>query len=114
MKLKQILINILSNAIKFTDAPGSVSLTVERTGTFQDQSTLRFVIRDTGIGIDSAFLPRVFDSFAQEDSTRSSKYGSTGLGLAISRSILEKCGATIAYSTSFTLGGACFTVRYPK
>ena len=109
MKLKQVLINILSNAIKFTDAPGSVSLTVERTGTFQDQSTLRFMIRDTGIGIDSSFLPRVFDSFAQEDSTRSSKYGSTGLGLAITKSIVELMNGNISVESRKGEGTA-FTV----
>ena len=112
MKIKQILINILSNAIKFTNAPGSVDLTVERTGTFQDQSTVRFVIRDTGIGIDSAFLPRVFDSFAQEDSTRSSKYGSTGLGMAITKSIVELMNGTISVESRKGEGTA-FTVVIP-
>ena len=56
IKLKQVLINILSNAIKFTDPPGRVSLTIERTGTFHEQSTLKFVISDTGIGIDQNFI----------------------------------------------------------
>ena len=112
MKLKQVLINILSNAIKFTNAPGSVALTVERTGTFQDQSSIRFVIRDTGIGIDSAFLPRVFDSFAQEDSTRSSKYGSTGLGMAITKSIVELMNGTISVESKKGEGTA-FTVVIP-
>ena len=112
MKLKQVLINILSNAIKFTNAPGSVSLTVERTGTFQDQSTLRFVVRDTGIGIDSAFLPRVFDSFAQEDTTRSSKYGSTGLGMAITKSIVELMNGSISVESRKGEGSA-FTVIIP-
>ena len=56
MKLKEVLINILSNAIKFTDAPGSVTLTVERTAVFEDQSTLRFRIKDTGIGMDKEFI----------------------------------------------------------
>ena len=109
MKLKQVLINILSNAIKFTNAPGSVSLIVERTGTFQDQSTLRFVIRDTGIGIDSAFLSRVFEPFSQEDSSRSSKYGSTGLGMAITRSIVELMNGSISVESRKGEGTA-FTV----
>ena len=109
MKLKQVLINILSNAIKFTNAPGSVSLIVERTGTFQDQSTLRFVIRDTGIGIDSAFLPRVFEPFSQEDSSHSSKYGSTGLGMAITRSIVELMNGSISVESRKGEGTA-FTV----
>ena len=96
MKLKQVLLNILSNAIKFTDAPGSVHLSVERTGSFDDQSTLRFIIRDTGIGMDKDFLPKIFDSFTQENSSRSSKYGSTGLGMAITKNIVELMNGTIS------------------
>jgi CheY-like chemotaxis protein/two-component sensor histidine kinase len=96
IKLKQVLINILSNAIKFTDPPGSVSLTIERTGTFHEQSTLKFVISDTGIGIDQNFIPKIFDPFTQENSSRSSKYGSTGLGMAITRSIVELMNGEIS------------------
>ena len=89
MKLKQVLINILSNAIKFTNAPGKVMLTVKRVNVYEDQSTLCFSIKDTGIGIDKAFLPRLFEPFTQEDSNRNNKYGSTGLGMAITKSIVE-------------------------
>ena len=96
MKLKQVLINILSNAIKFTDAPGSVTLTVERTAVFEDQSTIKFVISDTGIGIEKSFLPKVFDTFTQEDSSRNNKYGSTGLGLAITKNIVEIMNGSIS------------------
>ena len=95
MKIRQVLINILSNAVKFTDAPGSVTLTVERTAVFGDQSTLRFTVKDTGIGMDSAFLPHIFDAFSQEDSRRSSKYGSTGLGMAITKNIVELMNGSI-------------------
>ena len=109
MKLKQVLINILSNAIKFTDAPGSVFLSIERTGTFNDQSTLKFVIRDTGVGMDKAFIPKIFDSFTQEDSSRSSKYGSTGLGMAITRNIVELMNGTISVESEKGVGTA-FTV----
>ena len=109
MKLKQVLINILSNAIKFTDAPGSVTLTVERTGTFNDQSTLKFVIADTGIGMAPEFIPKIFDSFTQENSSRSSKYGSTGLGMAITRSIVELMNGSISV-TSEKGKGSEFTV----
>ena len=109
MKLKQVLINILSNAIKFTDAPGEVSLSVERTGTFGEQSTLKFVIRDTGIGMDPSFLPRVFDSFAQENNSRSSKYGSTGLGMAITKSLVDLMNGTISVESEKGVGSA-FTV----
>ena len=96
MKLKQVIINILSNAVKFTDPPGKITLTVERTGTFSEQSTLKFIVSDTGVGIDKDFLPRVFEPFTQENSSRSSKYGSTGLGLAITRNIVELMNGSIS------------------
>ncbi|MBR1796440.1 MAG: response regulator [Clostridiales bacterium] len=96
MKLKQVLINILSNAIKFTEAPGDIRLNVERTATFENQSTLKFILSDTGIGMDEAFLPKIFDSFSQEDSSRNNKYGSTGLGMAITKNIVELMNGTIS------------------
>ena len=109
MKLKQVLINILSNAIKFTNAPGSVTLTVERTASYNKQSTLSFVIRDTGIGMDQAFLPKIFDAFSQEDSSRNNKYGSTGLGMAITKNIVELMNGTISVQSEKGVGTA-FTV----
>ena len=96
MKLKQVLINILSNAIKFTDAPGSIIFSIERTNLFNDQTTLRFSVKDTGIGMDKEFIPKIFDSFSQEDSRRSSKYGSTGLGMAITKNIVELMNGSIS------------------
>ena len=95
MKLKQVLINILSNAIKFTDAPGSVTLSVERTAVYEDQSTVKFVVKDTGIGMSKEFLPKIFDSFTQEDSSRNNRYGSTGLGMAITKNIVELMNGAI-------------------
>ena len=99
MKLKQVLINILSNAIKFTDAPGSVTLTVERTAVFEDHSTIKFCIRDTGIGMDQEFIPKIFDTFTQEDSSRNNKYGSTGLGMAITKNIVELMNGSISVAS---------------
>ena len=88
-KLKQVLINILSNAIKFTNAPGSVTLSIERVNVYGDLVTLRFSIRDTGIGIAEDFIPKIFEPFTQEDSNRNNRYGSTGLGMAITKNIVE-------------------------
>ena len=104
MKLKQVIINILSNAIKFTDAPGQVTLKVERTAVFADQSTIRFVIKDTGIGMSKEFIPRIFDSFTQEDSSRNNKYGSTGLGMAITKNIVELMNGTISVESEKGVG----------
>ena len=112
MKLKQVLINILSNAIKFTDAPGSVTLSVERTATYEDQSTLKFVVKDTGIGMDPSFIPKIFDSFTQEDSSRNNKYGSTGLGMAITKNIVTLMNGTISVQSEKGVGTA-FTVIIP-
>ena len=104
MKLKQVLINILSNAIKFTDAPGDVTLTVERTAVFGDHSTVRFRISDTGIGMERAFIPKIFDAFTQEDSSRNNKYGSTGLGMAITKNIVELMNGTISVESEKGVG----------
>ena len=95
-KLKQVIINILSNAIKFTDAPGNVLMTVERTALYGDHSTLKFCIKDTGIGMDKSFIPKIFDVFTQEDSSHNTKYGSTGLGMAITKNIVELMNGTIS------------------
>ena len=96
MKLKQVLINILSNAVKFTDAPGKITMIVSRTNVYEDHSTIRFVVKDTGIGMDEAFIPKLFDSFTQEDSSRNNKYGSTGLGMAITKNIVELMHGSIS------------------
>ena len=104
MKLKEVLLNILSNAIKFTNAPGSVTLMVERTAMFEDQSTLRFRVRDTGIGMDREFIPKIFDAFSQEDGSRRNKYGSTGLGMAITRNIVEMMNGTIEVESEKGVG----------
>ena len=104
LKLKEVLINILSNAIKFTDAPGSVSLTVERIAEFEDQSTMRFKIKDTGIGMDKDYIPKIFDAFSQEDSSRKNKYGSTGLGMAITKNIVEMMNGTIQVESEKGVG----------
>ena len=110
MKLKQVLINILGNAIKFTHAPGSVSLSVERTAQFEDKSTLRFIVKDTGIGMEKDFLPKLFDAFSQEDGTNTTSYGGTGLGMAITKNIVEILNGTISVQSEKGVGSE-FTVN---
>ena len=89
MKLRQILINILGNAVKFTPAGGKVNLQVDRIARFDGKTSLRFTISDTGVGMSKEYLPRIFDTFSQEDSSSTTKYGSTGLGMAITKSLVE-------------------------
>ena len=95
MKLRQVLINIIGNAVKFTPAGGKVEMDVERTAQYDGKSTLQFKISDTGIGMSKEFLPHIFDTFAQEDSSSTNKYGSSGLGLAITKSIVEMMNGSI-------------------
>lgn len=104
MKLKQVIINILSNAIKFTDAPGDILFTVERTALFEDHSTIKMTIKDTGIGMEKDFIPKIFDAFEQEDSSRNNRYGSTGLGLAITKNIVELMNGTISVESEKGVG----------
>ena len=109
MKLRQVLINILGNAVKFTPAGGSVSLQVERKAQYNGKSTLCFVITDTGIGISEEYLPHIFDAFSQEDSSTTNKYGSSGLGLAITKRIVEMMNGDIQVESEKGKGSV-FTV----
>ncbi len=94
-KLKQILINILGNAVKFTPEGGEVELSVEKAADFSGKSALKFVIRDTGIGISEEYLPRLFEAFSQESGEGINKYGSSGLGMAITRNIVDMMNGRI-------------------
>ena len=109
MKLRQVLINILGNAVKFTPEGGKVELNVEKVAQFEQQSTLRFKISDTGIGMSEEFIPHIFETFAQEDSSATNKYGSSGLGLAITKSIVEMMNGEIQVESEKGKGSV-FTV----
>ena len=89
LKLQQVLINILGNAVKFTPKGGKVQLLIEQVGRNGDNAKLSFAIRDTGEGIDENFLPHIFEAFTQENSGMTSVYGGSGLGLAISKNLVH-------------------------
>lgn len=98
LRLKQVLLNLVGNAVKFTHG-GTVRLAVSKAEDprqRQDQVWLRFEISDTGIGIDPAVLPRLFQSFEQADSSTARVYGGTGLGLSISRRLVRLMGGDIS------------------
>ncbi len=109
MKLRQVMINILGNAVKFTPSGGSVRFIVEAVARFNGRTTLRFIISDTGIGMSQDYLPRLFDAFSQEDSSSTSRFGSTGLGMAITRSFIELMNGTISVESE-KQKGTTFTV----
>ena len=113
-RLRQVLVNLLSNAVKFTDA-GEVmvsvtakELKVEEELTNQQPETwyeIQFAVKDTGIGIPSDRIDRLFKSFSQVDSSTSRQYGGTGLGLAISKRLSEMMGGRMWVECRGTLGG---------
>lgn len=109
MKLRQILINILGNAVKFTDEGGEVQLQIERKAKFEGKSTLCFKISDTGIGISEDYLPYIYDTFSQEEDSSTNKYGSSGLGMAITKSLVEMMNGNILVESEKGVG-TTFTV----
>jgi len=109
IKLRQVLINILGNAVKFTPAGKSVDFLVERAGGYDGKSTLRFVIKDTGVGMSKEFLPKLFDTFSQENSSAANKYGSSGLGMAITKNIVDMMNGNIDVQSEKGVG-TTFTV----
>jgi PAS domain S-box-containing protein len=93
-RLRQVLLNLLGNAIKFTER-GSVSLRVETDANGEAPTALRFTVTDTGIGIPDDKLDRVFERFTQADSSTTRRFGGSGLGLTISRRLVELMGGRI-------------------
>ena len=112
LKLKQVVINILGNAVKFTDAPGTITFTVEPTARASDRAAMRFTMSDTGIGIDKAFIPRMFEAFSQEDTGNTSPYGGSGLGMPITKRIVQMMGGEIQVESEKGVGST-FTVYIP-
>ncbi len=92
--LRAILLNLLTNAVRFTEQ-GSVWLDIRLMGKHETTTTLRFEVRDTGVGIEQSKLANIFDSFTQEDTSTTRRYGGTGLGTAIAKQLVEIMGGRI-------------------
>jgi len=107
-RLQQAIWNVLSNALKFTNSGGSITVTVTH-----DDGVARVAVTDTGQGISAEFLPYVFDRFRQADASTSRRHGGLGLGLALTRQILELHGGSIDVNSAGTDKGSTFTLRLP-
>lgn len=94
-RLRQVLLNLVSNAIKFTPAGGRVQVAALCTDPLANPPRVRFEVRDTGIGMDEAAIKRIFERFTQADSSTTRRYGGTGLGLAISSRIVAMMGGVL-------------------
>ncbi|MGZ5867880.1 MAG: PAS domain S-box protein, partial [Xanthobacteraceae bacterium] len=107
-RLAQVVTNLLSNAIKFSPPNGVVEVTIETKG-----SSLRFKVRDHGAGIPHEFKPRIFEKFAQADTTDARQLGGTGLGLSIVKEIVTRLGGTVGFEDA-PGGGTIFFVQLPN
>lgn len=112
LRMNQILINILSNAVKFTPEGGTVKFCVKQVRQTKNHAYLKFTVRDSGIGMTEEQLGRVFAAFEQADSGISQKYGGSGLGLAISKSLVSLMNGSITVTSKLGYGSE-FMVDIP-
>jgi len=108
VRLQQVIWNILANAVKFTSAGGTIVVTLASEG-----RDIVLTVTDSGIGIDAAFLPHVFDMFSQAEGTFSRHHGGLGLGLSIVRRLVELHGGQVMAASAGRGRGSTFTIRLP-
>ena len=114
LRLRQILLNLLGNSVKFTDH-GDIQVTVEELASGRDEVTLQFTVRDTGVGIPREKQAAVFEAFSQVDSSAAKRYSGTGLGLTITRQLVELMGGTISLKSKEGEGTEIiFTVKLKR
>ncbi len=113
-RMEQVIMNVVSNAVKFTPAGGKIDITIKNISVENGVITDQIIITDTGIGMSPEFLPHIFEAFAQEDASRTSTAQGTGLGMSITKQLIQLMGGDISV-TSQQGKGSCFTItaRFP-
>lgn len=110
-KIREIFLNIISNAIKYTDESGKVTISLKEIAAEQEgYAAYEFVVEDNGIGMSEDYLPHIFEEFSRERSSTESKVSGAGLGLPIVKSLVEMMGGSI-YVKSKPNEGTRFTIR---
>jgi CheY-like chemotaxis protein/anti-sigma regulatory factor (Ser/Thr protein kinase) len=113
LRLKQVLFNLAGNAVKFT-ASGRIDIRVESVACGATEATVRFIVRDTGIGMSKATREKLFQAFSQGDSSMTRRYGGSGLGLAISQRLVSRMGGEIEAKSEIGEGSVfSFVVTFP-
>ena len=111
--VKRVMMNILSNAVKYNRANGQIYISCREIPSEQSEwTTIEFVCRDTGIGMTESFQKHIFEPFAQEHTGSRTKYAGTGLGMAITKKLIEKMGGTITFESEEGTG-TTFVIRVP-
>ena len=114
-KIKQVLINLISNAVKFTGDKGIIDMIITEESSTEDTTTVQFAVRDNGIGISKEQEEKIFAAFIQADSSTSRRYGGTGLGLTISAGIVTMLGGALNVKSKLGEGSTFyFTLEMPK
>ncbi len=114
-KISQVLINLLSNAIKFTEKGGNISVKIEKISETDNIVTIKFSVKDSGIGIPAKYQNKIFDAFSQADASTSRKFGGTGLGLSISSKFVSLMGGKLDVKSQENSGATFFfTLNMPK
>ena len=112
LHLRQVLINILGNAVKFTPDGGKIYFRIQELSAVEDEVLFRLEVEDTGVGMRPEFLPHIFEAFSQEDDGTRTIYKGTGLGMTITKQFVDLMGGALSVESQLNVG-TCFTLELP-
>jgi len=107
-RVKQIVVNLISNAVKFTPEGGNIDVVIEKVASTDKETTIQFAVKDSGIGITQEQKQKIFEAFSQADASTNRKFGGTGLGLTISKTLVELMGGALDLTSKVNEGTTFF------